>query len=83
MEYTTKDPSTPTITASQVGRSLGGLGPDDVRELIATTDIPHHTVNGEFYFDLEELKDWIDRNTIPVSGPPLSPEELAALKLGS
>jgi len=40
-------------------------------------------VNGEFYFDLEELKDWIDRNTIPVSGPPLSPEELAALKLGS
>jgi hypothetical protein len=44
---------------------------------------PHPSRFRELRFDLKELKDWMDRNTMPVSGPPLSPEELATLKLGS
>ncbi len=83
MDYTIEDEHAPTVTTSQVGLILGGLTHGDVLELIDTTDIPHETVDGELCFDLEELKDWIYRNTIPVSGPPLSPEEIVVLNLGS
>ncbi len=83
MENTTKHQCTPTMFAKQVGKLLGGLSPAEVLELTESTDIPHHKVNGQLRFDPDELKEWIGRKAVPVSGPPLSPKEFAAMNTGT
>lgn len=68
----------PGATATELGKRLGGLTADDVRELVDTTDIPHSTVKGELRFDPVEISMWLDENTVKATRPAPTPADLAA-----
>ena len=71
--------STPSMTAAQLGKYLAGLTKSEVTELVETTDIPHHIVDGHLRFDDEEIRAWVESCSVPAIGPPLTLDELVPL----
>ena len=73
------DQSKPLMTASQLGKYLAGLTEAEVTELVETTEIPHHIVDGHLRFDNEEIQAWVESCAVPTVGPPLTLDELVEL----